>query len=1539
MLKYASFEVLSAVQIGGRGRTAQHIRFRREAHRAAFEYDPKPGYLYVRSRAISSRCNDNFDEFPAEEIKVAYRTFVGKPVFVNHVNDNHRRARGVIIDAALHEDTNPDGSPDTWCEVLMEVDAVKFPKLAEAIIKKHIERTSMGTDVAYSVCSFCGNRASTPLEYCAHIPKLKGKRIYRTTASGDKEGILVREICHGLSFFENSLLVEEPADPTAYFLGVDDRGVTGHISTAAALVREAWDESEHPRGQPTNRGQFARAPGVVAPGNPDAEDAGGSGKGKKGPKGKSGDGLTKENPIRTSDVEEAVAALAEGRYVELSQPREVSTLLDKLAYLVKQAKDAGTQAQPIDLCLVTVANTNLFCTESKGIPRVKMPQLIGKPVAGSRAAGLPLNANGEVDLQENFRHALIAGGFKVERGTEKASYLRASQNELNGMKVAGMVKAMEAGTMSVKGAPVFVSNDNYIVDGHHRWGALVGLDLQDDHLGDIDMDVERIDMDIITLLQAADEFCKEWGLPGAAMGESAEEAAARSANGMPAAAASLRKEAGFLSDLFGPTGGTPHPPVSSNFWKPKMTLAEADYWAGKGSLAGPWYHGTSQGASILEFGFDPAHKGAQKYGPGLYLTRDKAEARKYGKEPVEVRVHGKRVGFTANYAMADPEELVRQDLRLNPSIKDFGQAVKKSGYDVVRIGEQWCLAIDPHAVVVVDRSMAMPRAATKFVVMADLIDAALREETTVGDRIATTNADIAAALLAEAVSKTAIKTVVRAPQLDRGFGESLRATHLNCSLDVRFTNDGWEAKISTPGSYYTFDESGPIEKNKYNRRGDSAARSNFQKVWREYLAQSFVWTAIKYSTSPPWPEPDDVQIEWGTQATKTADSVPPEMYERMDRMGEALDRIIKGKRTGPKWERTLSGDNPRDGWRCLLLKDGGNAAYCYIAPTLWGTYDVAIRPAEGYGNLGGGEDEDPNKAIAIALREMKRVAGWTFWDDKDRAARGVDLYRQALSDTIAPAEVDTLRDEQCPVCGESDTYDGDRCQVCGFVKPPDEFMDPDLDEAKRNDLRQEEDEAAEVAMKDLACDNCGANFKGAPADEAPKGPAEAEGEEATAPVVPAKTPVEVVDKQKSDPTNKLRDRNELPKPGKDGEDPKQQEDKASPTEEPETAPKAGDPCPDCGKGKLQEAAPKPSDEEPGEGNPFAKKDEDEEDDDEDDEFDKDPKSKKNTFPPKKKSSAQPDAEGVTSMRPALAAIVEQQKIIEAQDRRIAALAAGFRFIANLAGVENHPKVAALLVTADEENPSQPLPDPAAEPPTETTAEALAPAAKDDVASVGPTPLTDVSPGATTDVTEPVDSGGNTTTESKPKDSTPPAPDLASTSQRHTAEGPVLEEPLELNEVDVTAPVAGTEEPRPLNEVKIETEQRMGEGTNDVAFPLQGPFAEKATTGSASESRTIASLRLARLRMQAGIAAIGDDLVMGTTIAASEASDEAIQSEIDTLAKVVQVQAAKPRQATAANRRLVPQQAAAAPSLRSGEEPAIPIQAVAYAVDDTEFLFE
>ena len=66
------------------------------------------------------------------------------------------------------------------------------------------------------------------------------------------------------------------------------------------------------------------------------------------------------------------------------------------------------------------------------------------------------------------------------------------------------------------------------------------------------------------------------------------------------------------------------------------------------------------------------------------------------------------------------------------------------------------------------------------------------------------------------------------------------------------------------------------------------------------------------------------------------------------------------------------------------------------------------------------------------------------------------LRALAFGETVAPVDVDTLRDEECPVCGESSSsFDGKTCQVCGFDAPPVMFRDPDLEKARSLDLRKD----------------------------------------------------------------------------------------------------------------------------------------------------------------------------------------------------------------------------------------------------------------------------------------------------------------------------------------------------------------------------------------------------------------------------------------------------------------------------------------------------
>ena len=181
-----------------------------------FNFNPEPGYVYTVARAISSRVNANYDAWPVDQIKTSYNTFVGRPIYVEHNNSDPNRARGVILDAIYKETKLASGVTDASVYCLMEVDAQTFPKLANAIMEGQLNAVSMGADVEATQCSACGKTASKPAEYCAHIPRLKGRTV-TVYKQGKRIESLVFESCIRPNFFELSY-VFDPADESAWIL-------------------------------------------------------------------------------------------------------------------------------------------------------------------------------------------------------------------------------------------------------------------------------------------------------------------------------------------------------------------------------------------------------------------------------------------------------------------------------------------------------------------------------------------------------------------------------------------------------------------------------------------------------------------------------------------------------------------------------------------------------------------------------------------------------------------------------------------------------------------------------------------------------------------------------------------------------------------------------------------------------------------------------------------------------------------------------------------------------------------------------------------------------------------------------------------------------------------------------------------------------------------------------------------------------------------------------------------------------------------------
>jgi hypothetical protein len=222
---------------------------------------------------------------------------------------------------------------------------------------------------------------------------------------------------------------------------------------------------------------------------------------------------TEEDPYVVQDVYKALELLEGDHFIQLEQEREVSTLIAEMQNMAQEAVARGEDAPNYNLCRVSIPGTNVFCADHKGVLREHMPQLSGKPTEGSTADAYPKNDKGEVDLSDGFMANMQSLGYTITAEEWPASNLRATQSELSGSKVAGMSFAFEQGKIPRKA--IYITRDGYVVDGHHRWAANLALDMRSAE--DITMPVYVIDAPIMEVLDRANQYAGEMGIPQRSM--------------------------------------------------------------------------------------------------------------------------------------------------------------------------------------------------------------------------------------------------------------------------------------------------------------------------------------------------------------------------------------------------------------------------------------------------------------------------------------------------------------------------------------------------------------------------------------------------------------------------------------------------------------------------------------------------------------------------------------------------------------------------------------------------------------------------------------------------------------------------------------------------------------------------------------------------------------------------------------------------------------------------------------------------------------
>lgn len=1596
-----------ATIIGAEIATRDAFGLVKAAHRAVFDYEPKPGFLYVRSRMISSRCNDNHDEFPPDEIMASWRTAIGRPAFVNHHNETHKRMRGVIIDAALHEDTLPDGRPDVWIEALHEVDAKRFPKLAEGIINERITRTSMGCDVGFSVCSACNNKASTPAEYCQHIPRMKGQILYRHTASGKREGEVIREICHKLSFFENSFLVEPPADPTAKIVDVDSRWVNmpprrAILDSHDRDIRDAISIADVSKSELSSSGTSSTCGDKRQKVTLDDQNIG-----------LSQPSLAVSGASRTASLGDHVSGVTG---IGAQQPVQRLLTLGEIARVQNDLSGWNGSDQ------MRVAPTVRTDASSRGVGQAEASVTAIEGATRPRPASRRTSASvdlGEVPL--HLRHGAHESSTVHEhqltpadhgayvlgvdtRGLSKAAARREpgpGQGELfdlpPGARQAPAPKPQKpsdgfdpkGGPLSwdeigerhpgLYGDPEYHGEEAAHADGEGIGWAAAHLAFNraaDPH--DDDPDVHSLTFHPELVHPKHIDYARHGG--GDFRVFRALEGYDQDPRKVPPLVLVHRHGVYQVAD--------------------GHHRAEAAGIAGKKVRAYVAYsphadEPNSDGERAPYHGADP-HAGRQPKTAALHQGEPFRIQPKNGRWLV-VDVKGKTRGEHAT-----EEDARVHQATLYSSLPQAGdvsgnrnpESTPDTATEIVRarMGGLSTLAdyqvpancLNCGADMVKPRHAGDERAHEGSPVCSDCLDGEVIDPKEKPPSIYHQETDSGGARMTRRLIKDVGQGNGRHFGPEHMMPQSYSSSHLSTLRNL----EGAAHKYPNPADHPFF--------KKYPVSAENVVAS-FKKADMGRKAQGMRWYSDAHLLAKALTPEDPGKAAGVLAAYSPKAAWPDNMFNaarslhegRALGLGEGASIMGQHQRTAQKImdgeHHSTAMKSPKIGDFAHLIEHGDDSedekeagksrvvvdrhamsvatgkrmttkdleeaplhsrhyyehvadTYRQAATTLSQELGEKIAPHQVQAVTWGVQQEQNQKDDEEAAtggakgRATRTKNSWTNWaehakeshpdlhDDPpnlharnpyESGLRVQSAYRAysslpgvlAYGETKAPAEVDTLRTESCPVCGESDSFDGDRCEVCHFLQPPSMFTDPDTGVAKQMDLKKEpfdqgmvgpngeplpdvDSQEAQQPMEgmpgeagdqvaDLFCPACGfsADTQEPMTNNDPAMPSGEEGlmegdvcpqcEQATmlSPNDVGEMGGEVPQEIAGDADADAMPDDEEPDIDKDGIP-----DDAEPDVDADGIPDDAEPDEDQdGVPDDAEEAPQGPEEVPGEedADPAAVEDEE-------------PPQKGRKDNSRRASWRGHERNEMTKPNQTAGASSELatlRRTVAVQQEQLAVAGRQLHYLAALAGISGEfdaIKREGAQKIADIMNPAQPIPDPPGGAPTETTQQAEAPKTFDDPRNPGLTPgSTDGVPAAMT--ASPLDPGVTMPTS--------PYTQL----------------------VDPTQPVAGTETHVPLDQTKIETDVRVGDPMVNVdnpagyGFPLTGPFAadgaasaNTTTSPGMQQGRTMASIRLAKLRKSAGLVSSDvDELVLGSQIERTAGlSDTMIAHEINTLDSVV-----------------------------------------------------
>jgi len=148
-----------------------------------YKISPKiEDYILVSTLICPSELpNRNGIAFPTAELakfqpppmnRMVYKAWAGCPVHLEHDNEVHERAHGVILDTSFHKVQGYGGGKLWKVMGLLAIDKNKYPDIAQQVLTKAINTYSMGALCDYFSCGYCGTECSAT-HVCPHIHSIK----------------------------------------------------------------------------------------------------------------------------------------------------------------------------------------------------------------------------------------------------------------------------------------------------------------------------------------------------------------------------------------------------------------------------------------------------------------------------------------------------------------------------------------------------------------------------------------------------------------------------------------------------------------------------------------------------------------------------------------------------------------------------------------------------------------------------------------------------------------------------------------------------------------------------------------------------------------------------------------------------------------------------------------------------------------------------------------------------------------------------------------------------------------------------------------------------------------------------------------------------------------------------------------------------------------------------------------------------------------------------------------------------------------------